>query len=109
MRATMTFMVLTGSLLALPAVFAVATGLTVGAVERSTSLIGPLLLTALTFVGMQVLTPLHTAVSMNLGNQVSAYLNERLIVACVTPPGVGNLGRDYTTISEVSITGRRAG
>ncbi|HEY5848555.1 MAG TPA: ABC transporter ATP-binding protein [Microlunatus sp.] len=76
---------------ALPAVFAVATGLTVGAVERSTSLVGPLLLTALTFVGMQVLTPLHTAVSMNLGNQVSAYLNERLILACVTPPGVGHL------------------
>ena len=27
----------------------------------------------------------------------------------VTPPGTGNLGRDYTAISEVSITGRRAG
>lgn len=27
----------------------------------------------------------------------------------VTPPGLGNLGRDYTAISEVSITGRRAG
>jgi hypothetical protein len=27
----------------------------------------------------------------------------------VTPPGAGSLGRDYTAISEVSVTGRRAG
>ena len=34
----------------LPAGFAVATGLTVGAVEQSTSLVGPLLATGLVFV-----------------------------------------------------------
>jgi hypothetical protein len=32
-----------------------------------------------------------------------------LTFAAVTPPGAGNLGRDYTAISEVSVTGRRAG
>ncbi|NPC43573.1 discoidin domain-containing protein [Nocardioides sp. zg-1230] len=32
-----------------------------------------------------------------------------LTFTAVTPPGAGNLGRDYTAISEVSITGRRAG
>lgn len=32
-----------------------------------------------------------------------------ITITSVTPPGSGNLGRDYTVISEVSITGRRAG
>jgi hypothetical protein len=32
-----------------------------------------------------------------------------LAITSVTPPGSGNLGRDYTAISEVSIIGRRAG
>jgi hypothetical protein len=32
-----------------------------------------------------------------------------LTITSVTPPGSGNLGRDYTAISEVAITGRRAG
>lgn len=32
-----------------------------------------------------------------------------LTFTAVTPPGAGNLGRDYTAISEVSVTGRRAG
>ncbi|PKH44072.1 hypothetical protein SAMN05192575_10281 [Nocardioides alpinus] len=30
-------------------------------------------------------------------------------LTAVTPPGSGNLGRDYTAISEVSVIGRRAG
>lgn len=30
-------------------------------------------------------------------------------ITSVTPPGTGNLGRDYTAISEVSVIGRRAG
>ncbi len=32
-----------------------------------------------------------------------------LTLTSVTPPGSGNLGRDYTAISEVSVIGRRAG
>lgn len=32
-----------------------------------------------------------------------------ITITSVTPPGSGNLGRDYTAISEVSISGRRAG
>lgn len=32
-----------------------------------------------------------------------------ITITSVTPPGGGDLGRDYTAISEVSITGRRAG
>lgn len=32
-----------------------------------------------------------------------------LTLTSVTPPGLGNLGRDYTAISEVEVIGRRAG
>lgn len=32
-----------------------------------------------------------------------------ITITSVTPPGGGNLGRDYTAISEVSVIGRRAG
>lgn len=32
-----------------------------------------------------------------------------LTITSVTPPGLGSLGRDYTAISEVEVTGRRAG
>ncbi len=32
-----------------------------------------------------------------------------ITITAVTPPGPGSLGRDYTAISEVSVTGRRAG
>lgn len=32
-----------------------------------------------------------------------------ITITSVTPPGTGDLGRDYTAISEVSIIGRRAG
>lgn len=32
-----------------------------------------------------------------------------ITITAVTPPGSGNLGRDYTAISEVTVLGRRAG
>ncbi|MBL0747499.1 NADase-type glycan-binding domain-containing protein [Nocardioides baculatus] len=32
-----------------------------------------------------------------------------ITITSVTPPGSGSLGRDYTAISEVAVTGRRAG
>ncbi len=90
-----TLLILSG---VLPAVFAVATGLTVRAVELGGSLPGslfaPLLLTGIVFVAMLVVNPVLTAVSMNLGNLVSAWLNERLIGSCVAPPGIGHLEDD---------------
>src|SRR6478735_7866629 len=76
---------------ALPAVFAVATGVTVGAVEEDRPLTGPLTFVGVVFVLMQLLTPLQTAVSANLGNRLSAWLNEALIASCIDPPGIGHL------------------
>src|SRR5207244_12847295 len=43
------------------------------------------------FVLLQVLTPIHQAISANLGSRVAAWLYDRLTEACVRPPGVGHL------------------
>ena len=90
---------------ALPAVFAVAIGLTVNAVEESKPVATPLALTGAAFVLMLIVTPIQTAVSMNLGNKVSAWLNDALIRDCVVPPGIGHLedpalASDLTTARE---------
>jgi ATP-binding cassette, subfamily B, bacterial len=76
---------------ALPAVFAVAMGLVVGAVQHGSALAGPMTLMGTTFVLLQVLTPVHQAVSANLGSCVAAWLNDALAKACVEPPGIGHL------------------
>ena len=75
----------------LPAVFAIAMGVLVAAVQHGDSLIGPLTLTGVVFVLLQVLAPLQTAVSHNLGDRTAAWLYDRLTRACVRPPGMGHL------------------
>src|SRR6185436_14386457 len=51
----------------------------------------PLTALGIVFVFLQVLTPLQTALSANLGNRTAATLYDRLTDACVTPPGMGHL------------------
>ncbi len=75
----------------LPAVFAVAMGLLVGAVQSGGGLAGPLAFVGGVFVLLQVLTPIHQAVGANLGDRTAAWLNDRLTEACVRPPGMGHL------------------
>src|SRR5580765_99234 len=75
----------------LPAVFAIAMGVLVGAVEQNHALGGPLTFTGIVFVLMQVMKPIHTAVSANLGDRTAAWLYDRLTDACVRPPGMGHL------------------
>ncbi|MGH3386698.1 MAG: ABC transporter ATP-binding protein [Nocardioidaceae bacterium] len=87
---------------ALPAVFAIAMGLLVGAVQHGTSLTGPLTLVGVTFVLLQVLTPLHQAVSANLGSRVAAWLNDVLADSCVEPPGIGHL-EDPELIEDLTV------
>ena len=52
-------------------------------------LVGPLALIGVVFVLLQVLTPIHTAVSANLGDRTAAWLYDRLTDACVAPAGHG--------------------
>jgi ATP-binding cassette subfamily B protein len=75
----------------LPAVFAIATGVLVGAVQSGDNLRGPLVVTGAVFVLLQVLTPIHQAISANLGDRTAAWLYDRLTEACVRPPGMGHL------------------
>jgi len=76
---------------ALPAAFAIAMGVLVGAVQRGDSLAGPLALVGTIFVLLQILSPIHQAVSANLGDRAAAWLYDRLTEACVRPPGIGHL------------------
>jgi ATP-binding cassette subfamily B protein len=75
----------------LPAVFAIAMGALVGAVQAGASLAMPLALVGGVFVLLQVLAPLHTAISANLGDRTAAWLYERLTTACLQPPGMRHL------------------
>jgi ABC-type multidrug transport system fused ATPase/permease subunit len=75
----------------LPAFFAIAMGALVGAVERGDGLAGPLAFAGVVFVLLQVLTPIHQAVSANLGDRTAAWLYDRLTETCVRPPGLGHL------------------
>ena len=75
----------------LPALFAVAMGVLVAAVQRGGSLAEPLMVVGVIFVLLQVLTPIHTAIGFNLGDRTAAYLYDRLTTACVRPQGMGHL------------------
>ena len=75
----------------LPAVFAIAMGALVGAVQGKTDLVTPLVWFAGIFVLLQILPPMHRAVGANLGSRTSAWLYDQLTVACVRPPGMGHL------------------
>jgi ABC-type multidrug transport system fused ATPase/permease subunit len=75
----------------LPALFAIAMGVLVAAVERGDSLVAGLCLVGSVFVLLQVLTPIHQAVGANLGDRTAAWLYDRLTEACIRPPGMGHL------------------
>jgi len=75
----------------LPALLALATGALVGAVTRGASLAGPLTFAGASLVALQVLTPIHQAVSANLGDRTACWMNDRLLVLCNRPTGIGHL------------------
>ena len=75
----------------LPALFALATGALVAAVQRGESLAWPLTVTGGVFVLLSVLSPIHQAISANLGDRTAAWLYDRLTETCVRPPGMGHL------------------
>jgi ATP-binding cassette, subfamily B, bacterial len=75
----------------LPALFAISMGVLVGAVQRGESLAAPLVVVGVIFVLLQVLTPIQTAVSHNLGDRTAAFLYDRLTRACARPDGIAHL------------------
>src|SRR5688572_20012017 len=81
----------------LPAVFAVAMGALVAAVQSGAALRGSLAVVGASFVLLQVLAPIHRAISQNLGSRTAAFLYDRLTRACVQPPGMGHLEHPQLT------------
>jgi ABC-type multidrug transport system fused ATPase/permease subunit len=75
----------------LPALFVIAMGAIVGAVQRGEGLAAQLSVVGVAFVLMQVLAPIHVAISQNLGSRTAGWLYDRLTSACVRPPGMGHL------------------
>ena len=75
----------------LPAVFALAMGALVSAVQRSAPLGSQLAFVGVLFVLLQLLPPIHTAVGVELGERTASWLYDRLTKACVTPPGMRHL------------------
>jgi ABC-type bacteriocin/lantibiotic exporter with double-glycine peptidase domain len=75
----------------LPAVFAVAMGALVGAVQGKAPLTPPLVLFGIVFVLLQILPPVHRALGANLGSRTAEWLYDQLTIACVRPPGMGHL------------------
>ena len=86
----------------LPAAFAIAMGVLVGAVQRGSPLGGPLAFAGSIFVLLQMLSPIHQAVSANLGDRTAAWLYDRLTEACVRPPGMGHL-EDPTLTGDLTV------
>jgi len=76
---------------ALPALFGIAMGVLVGAVQHGADLAGPLAFAGGVFVLLQVLSPIHQAVGANLGDRTAAWLYDRLTAACARAPGMGHL------------------
>ena len=105
-----TLLILRGTL---PALFAIAMGALVAAMENRACLTLPLALTGTIFVLLQILPPMHQAAGANLGNRTSAWLYDRLTTACLRPPGMGHLENPELTSDlsmardfDLGITGR---
>jgi ABC-type multidrug transport system fused ATPase/permease subunit len=75
----------------LPAAFAIAMGVLVGAVQTGEALALPMAITGAIFILLQVLSPIHQSVGTNLGDRTAAWLYDRLTEVCVRPAGMGHL------------------
>ena len=86
----------------LPAAFAIAMGALVSAVQRGDRLTHPLVFVGVVFILLQVMSPIQTAISANLGDRTAAWLHDRLTEACVRPLGLAHL-EDPTLTSDLTV------
>ncbi len=78
---------------AVPAIFAIASGRLIGAVEDGASLTPPLVFVGVVFVIMQTINPIHEAVGANLGHRSASWMNDQLMAATNNPDGLAHLER----------------
>ena len=86
----------------LPAAFAIATGVVIAEVQQHRSTTPGLAAVGVTFILVQVLAPIHQAISQNLGQRVSAWLYDRLTDATVAPAGIAHL-EDPTLTDDLTV------
>ncbi|GAC1316954.1 MAG: ABC transporter ATP-binding protein [Chloroflexota bacterium] len=87
---------------ALPALFGVAMGRLVSAIQTGSDSTAPLTFVGVIFVLLQVASPLHQAISANLGDRVAAWLYDRLTESMVRTPGMGHL-EDPSLASDLTV------
>ncbi len=75
----------------LPALFAIAMGMLVSAVQGGGGLAGPLTIVGAVFIALQITSPLQQAIGKNLGSRTASWLYDELTSVCVRPPGIGHL------------------
>jgi len=75
----------------LPAIFSIAMGSLVNAIQHGGKPGTSLAVVGVVFVLLQILGPIHQALGSNLGNRTAAWLYDRLTDACISQPGMGHL------------------
>ena len=75
----------------IPAAIAVSVGLLIARVQEDAPIGGTLAVVAVLFVVSQILPPLHAQISASLGSQISAWLDDQLLLCTTTPAGLGHL------------------
>lgn len=83
----------------LPGLFTVTVGAVVAGVGAGRSVAGAFIGLGAVFVAVQVLAPVHALVSTNLGERLSRWLHDRLLLATTGPAGVAHLeSRELTDL-----------
>lgn len=86
----------------LPAALGVGMGVLVAAAAGGRGLAAPLVAVGAAFALLQVLAPMHQALSANLGSRLAAFLFDRLTAACVRPQGLAHL-EDPTLATDLTV------
>jgi ATP-binding cassette subfamily B protein len=75
----------------LPAIFSIAMGALVSAVQHEGKPGASLAVVGVVFVALQILAPIHQTLGSNLGNRTSQWLYGQLTETCIAQPGMGHL------------------
>ena len=87
---------------AFPALFSVAVGLLISAVQRDADLTFPLVLLAVVFAGSLVQAPMIAQVAANLGDSLAKWLYDRLLRSSTAPAGIAHL-EAHEVVGELAV------
>jgi ATP-binding cassette subfamily B protein len=76
---------------ALPITLGVISGWLIAEITHDQALLWPLIAIGAGFMALQIASPLHQALSSNLGRRTAEYFYDQLMRGCVEPPGIAHL------------------